>query len=128
MNEWTVNRRTNNMNCGDRVTSNGCAYFLNSGEIFDCTFENCPIRVDNEPITGEWLVSVGATKTPDAHYEIVCMDSATLTWYPACGVTLVLTNFEDYEEIVEADLSLPTKTRQDFADLYFRLSGRRLGK
>ncbi len=103
--------------------------FRNCTETLEgCTYENCPIKIENEPITAEWLESVGATSRRYNQFwkrYSVDVQSSSITLSVEIGmpgVSRLMVFVGQYGELPHV------KTRQDFADLFFRLSGRRLGE
>jgi len=113
MNEWKVNLQLTNESCKFRDDGDGCG----CGD-YQCTRENCEAREDDEPITAEWLLEMGAEDFTRPHACYAVLFGSTSLDFDADGVVLV----------VNIEQRLPhIKTRQQFKSLYLALSGKELG-
>ena len=87
----------------------------------DCTFEDCPARVQNEPVTAEWLESVGAEHKTRKVLSLHVAHRLHLCGAIGSGrVTVVLLQNGGGTELSHI------RTRHQFARLYEDLSGREL--
>ena len=109
--------------------SGECEHFIDGDcgarENTKCNFENCPLKIDDRPITAEWLESVGATK--DTRFSWVEYRFDTCDGF----FELVASFFDGSQNVklmhYERGNILPhIQTRHQFSELYRLLSGREL--
>ena len=106
--------------------SGECEHFIDGDcgarENTKCNFENCPLKIDDRPITAEWLESVGAINNRQG--IVLSCDPLTCLVVKSeyDGLSIYINVAGKYGH------KLDIQNRHQFRKLYRLLSGRELGK